>query len=486
MTQKKRTNRAKRTPQAVYRLSPLPLYQGNPFIEALEDYLSYSNKAIEEKLAKTLQPLHSTASRRARDAWLTTVLYECFIPLARHHELQELIDLMIRHGYYRRSAGNSSKDSQSLALVGPSGIGKSYAVCHILSLYDQIIYHDVDKEHQFTQIVYLKIECPHDGSIKGLAAAIIAEIDHVTGEDFTSLYVTRGRPTVSELKSHAARLLSIYNVGILVIDEIQNLSASRAERESLFNYIVSLSNTLGVPLMFIGTPKIISLMQTDMRIARRFGTAGLIQWDRLKPGTLMWKKMIQGLWQYNILPDENLDGPSEEVEKALYDCSQGITDLLFQLFITAEKKALLKGMGALSAELVYDSFVRHFGKLQPMIEALRSNDANALAKYADITIDRKEFIRMSKELSEQIAGLGEGGDEFESAANDVTARILKLMAGADVEITPEIIETIKEITTKNKEMNYSMSGGAEARAFEGKTAEAVDVSAAAGFDASKL
>ena len=51
----------------------------------------------------------------------------------------------------------------SYSLIGCSGSGKSTTLQRILNLYPQVIYHE---KYNFTQLVYLKIDCPHDGSLK--------------------------------------------------------------------------------------------------------------------------------------------------------------------------------------------------------------------------------------------------------------------------------------------------------------------------------
>ncbi|MEI2614896.1 MAG: ATP-binding protein [Methylotenera sp.] len=55
--------------------------------------------------------------------------------------------------------------ARSLSLIGCSGSGKSTTLNRILATYPQVIFHE---KYNFTQIVYLKLDCPHDGSLKNL------------------------------------------------------------------------------------------------------------------------------------------------------------------------------------------------------------------------------------------------------------------------------------------------------------------------------
>ena len=120
---------------------------------------------------------------------------------------------------------------------------------------------------------------------------------------------------------------------------MQNLLSSRSRKEELFNFIVEFSNTIHVPIVFVGTPKILEIREMGMRVSRRLGSMGCLQWDRLRPGSRDWKTFIRELWKYNILPEEELDIPAE-IEQKLYDLSQGIPDLLLKLFILAQVRTL--------------------------------------------------------------------------------------------------------------------------------------------------
>ena len=88
--------------EAVYKPSSLPIYQGNPLIEALPDYLTYRTPAIREKLRKEPIKLAGQANRRQCFAWLMSLNKALFIELPRHLQLQEMIDVIIRQGYHHR------------------------------------------------------------------------------------------------------------------------------------------------------------------------------------------------------------------------------------------------------------------------------------------------------------------------------------------------------------------------------------------------
>ena len=53
--------------------------------------------------------------------------------------------------------------AQSLLLIGCSGSGKTTSLHRIPATYPQVIYH---RELNVEQVVYLKIDCSHNGSLK--------------------------------------------------------------------------------------------------------------------------------------------------------------------------------------------------------------------------------------------------------------------------------------------------------------------------------
>ena len=467
--------------EADYTPSPLQIYRGNPLIEALPDFTSRTTRSVADALRGKVSAIHDTATRRQKNQWLGNLASEMFVPLSRHIKLHELIDLAIRQGYaqarpmsdddvrrmneaYKRQQKGerlaalypSEQDGApvSISVIGCSGIGKTYGISRLLRLYPQVISHPQWAiGANFLQIVYLRVECPSNGSIKAMCSAIISEVDRVTGENFHDLYVKHGKVSAEILKSRVAHLLAVYHVGLLVIDEIQNLALSRTDREILFNFIVSLSNSLCVPLLFIGTPKVQRFMQSDLRISRRFGTLGsvlLTPLDRNKPE---WRSFVIALWQNNILESSEQEIP-ETVENALFDCSQGITDILVKLFLLTQKYVLVASAStqkprpeAMTADDVYAVFDSYFANVRPMIEALRKGDVLALEKYQDITFPTEDFEKASGQLTEELDRVTEKEDPEPSKVEGTKRAIRRMLPPMGVAVDAKVDRIIEEVLT---------------------------------------
>ncbi len=437
--------------EAKYYAGILPVYEGNPLVECLPRLYTCRPEAIQQSLEKTTFNLHQESTRRQKIQWLIDLSLEMFVCSKRHIELQEFIDAVIRHGYLKRSpltqedldfmedlrktdAGgninlqetaaspcNQTKEEQgpegdipqtyddgyqfgvSIALIGCSGAGKSRSVQKILSLYPKVFRHSRLRRDPIYQIVHLTFECPQSGGIKAVCLAILSEIDKVL-IDLKLIEPDRGYAVLLKdhstykIKSEVCRLLALYSVGILVIDEIQNIIDSGTEKKMLLNFFTSLSNTLGVPMLYIGTPRALSLLTSDVRIARRFGSVALIYWDRFKHDTPLWENFIARLNKFNVVGGTG--ELSAEVKETLYSCTQGITDLIIKLFILSQMRALICQCKELDKEIIKTTYDEYFMNVHPLIEALRKGDAATIASYQDLGIGSSEFRRMMTKIED--------------------------------------------------------------------------------------
>lgn len=178
-----------------------PLYDNNPFIEALPPMLS--GKDLIRALA--VIPPYSDSDRdrsTGERLQLLSSLYEFYQPLSMTIDLYCEIYTAMQHCYgqysvqseaaafqkgYSLMHGNALAASigggNSFSVVGVSGLGKSTALQRVLSLYPQVIEHTEYHGQKFYchQIPYLVVQTPHDASIKALILDIYLQIDSLIG-----------------------------------------------------------------------------------------------------------------------------------------------------------------------------------------------------------------------------------------------------------------------------------------------------------------
>ncbi len=196
-----------------------------------------------------------------------------------------------------------------------------------------------------------------------------------------------------------SQLANAHALGLLVIDEIQHLSRSKSGgSQEMLNFFVTMVNTIGVPIMLIGTPKAREIFEADFRSARRGAGFGAIFWEplpeyinnQLNPE---WVAFTDNLWKQQLLSqrDEFL---SDDIRHVWYDLSQGIIDIVVKLFILAQLRAIATNKERITSKLLRQIYNEELKPVHPMLDALRSGNIEKISRYSDLVIpemDRKVF-----------------------------------------------------------------------------------------------
>lgn len=518
-----------RIEDAQYTLATLDIFRGNPLIEALPDFVNLSRTNIGDMLMGLPPFCRSDMTSKERSYWLVSLCDDLFVPLGRHMELFEIIDLMLRQGYRHRNPrlpegadylkeaparfkAEAAKplpnwhETFSACLVGCSGTGKTRGVSRILDQYPTAIRHNkLWTGMPLLQIVHVRVDCPHDGGVKALCSSIIAEIGRIAGTNYAEEFIKK-RSTLESLKMTLVRLMSLHRVGLLVIDEMQNIVNSTKNREDLFNFIVSLSNSLSVPILFIGTPKLKRFMRDNLRTARRFGSLGSFNWDRLLPtikrrrktskGEVLieepnpdWRRFIDSVWHTVVLREAPAYMP-KEIEETLFDLTQGVVDFMLKLLILSQMRALTVSLKdeerpeTLTPGLLRRVFEDHFEHVKPMTDALRSGDDVKIAAFEDITFKEEDFKDGVKSLLDEISELAEASAE--RGRRLTYAKISRVLRELELEESPELVAKILEIAESDKSIPLLKAvyrGWERVQADSGTTKE---LARTADIDASKL
>jgi hypothetical protein len=397
-----------RIEDATYHDQVLPIYRDNPLIEALPPIM------LEEEILRRLTHIPDMDAEHRTLPWEQRVhLIQCidgfFQPMPKHVDLCSQISTLIRKSYMARnplqfgfwpqlnrdidvlkeqlkitSSSRNRKSAMSMAMIGISGIGKSRALEEILLLYPQVIHHSSYRGFSFCweQLVWLKLECPHNGSVKSLAFSFFQQIDSCLGTNYQHDYSIRRRVSKEDLLAAMARVGAIHSLGVLVIDEIQALSHTKSGgAEEMLNFFVELVNLMGLPIIMVGTYKAKSLFSQAFRQARRATSRCAVLWDRMKFDQ-EWAVFVETLWEYQYTKQKiELTTHNSYV---LYDISQGITDIAIKVYILAQILAITTKVEQLSPALFQEAARIGLPLVQPFLDALRSNDVKELSKMEDI------------------------------------------------------------------------------------------------------
>ena len=226
-------------------------------------------------------------------------------------------------------------------ILGVSGIGKTTSICNILTLFPQVIQHTEYRGHELNlkQLVWLKVECPADGTPKGLFAAIVKGVDEVLGTDYQS-QIIRNRMSKDVMLTKVSRLIKELNLGLLLVDDIQSLiSAKESVSSELLSFMVAMTNNLNIPVVMIGTPKFILLLKKEFQQAKRVTGEGEIRLKRLEKDSSEWERFLSVIWHFQYL---NHEVPcTKALNNAFYNECVGIPFLVAILYKLVQDDAII-------------------------------------------------------------------------------------------------------------------------------------------------
>ena len=394
-----------------------PSYTGNPLNDALPIIKSDRDWYVQLTNGVQFDP-----SQRTLDAYLRSYfvanLKNLFIPTGQHIILARRIDQLVRMGYRGRHPQsperaailhetyskaqergkavkivfNETKPFCTFSLIGHSGAGKSTTFENILGAYPQCLFHPT---MNLTQLVWIKVDCPKDGSVKELAYAILNAFDEVLGTQHAPK--RNSRFTADMCTSRVSHLAVAYNLGVLVIDELQNLSAKKSGgREEMLNWFQELVNTVRLPVVALGTYKARSVLQLDLRHARRLSVFGSEIWDPLdKNGD--FDQLVGNMWRYTLLREPGK--LTDEMRAVIHEETQGIRAFIVDMFVVAQLHALGKGIETMTPEFFRQVAREEFAAVQPMLNALRSKDPNRIRRFEDLMSYKvDEYIERARKL----------------------------------------------------------------------------------------
>lgn len=440
---------------AIYRAPEIPEYFYNPMIEALPPIWT-EEEAVEELSYFPIYHDNMLNAPKHVRHHLIQNSFRFFSPLDTHIDLERRFSCLIRVGYrnrnpvqtefwkeiderintlknisrnqYQRKRKYHSTSASGFFIVGISGIGKSQTIEQILRLYPQILDHKKYKGKNFTysQLVWLKLDCPFDGSLRGLCYNFFQTIDNLLETTYFENYAENAR-NVDEMIPNMARVAANHCIGVIVIDEIQRLSKAKSGgAETMLNFFVQIVNTIGIPVVLVGTYKALPILSGSVSQMRRGTGQGDLVWDRMQYDD-QWQLLMESLWDYQYLEKKCDLNKNTRLSEVIYEETQGITDLAIKLFMFAQERAITSGKEELTVSIIKSAAKDKFNLLQPAIKAFKDGDKMALAEFEDAYPEFIKVLLLGKKPTPQLEG---------QIVNEPEVKIL-LHANSDIEIEME-------------------------------------------------
>ncbi|EHD2270887.1 ATP-binding protein [Vibrio tarriae] len=346
-----------RCEDAIYHEAILPEHRGNPLIEALppkveDDELviklsNYPERLIEETKLETIERLdYLTRLKTLRQ------------PLPLYFDVFRAIEMAIKEGYsaknplspttmnYLHYSSDNRPDVEprtgffkpkgsGITIIGESGVGKTCMLEQVLNCFPDVIEHRYyqNKVLAIPQVVWIKVDCPDDSSVKGLCHRILEQIDQKLGHPPTT-----PAGTIALLLQQIESKMKSNFLGILVIDEMQNLNLAKAGgADRLLGFLHNLVNNLGIPILFCANPPFDELLSKSFKSARRAESSGYFDVELMKNDD-EWELFVDELW---CLQWTNVETPlTPSLNNKLYSLSAGNMDLAVRIYYSAQKAVI--------------------------------------------------------------------------------------------------------------------------------------------------
>ncbi len=394
---------------ATYHPETIPFYQGNPLIEALPKRVS------EKEIIKQLKnrPFYSEEQRLASmedRGMLVQIVLRLFQPFEKDIDIYRKIERIIRWAYVDRNPFNpafirqqqheyraqlqksasihysqSYASTSGFALLGISGLGKSTTLHHILSRYDQVIEHSSYNGIPFneTQITWIHMDCPDDGSLKGLCFGFFKQVDDLLGTNYQEQY-SKKKTDLNTMQAAMARIARTYHLGVLCLDEIQALAVAKDASIPVktLNFLVNLVNTIGVPVVLVGTPRALSFLQKEFQQAKRACGQGDALWSHMENDS-NWRLFVKSIWKYQYT--RNVVPLTDAIYDALFEEAVGVPFLAVHIYKLVQEYAIYSGKETFDPQSFHFIASEKMRLTKEMRSALRSGKDVNLKQYLDLT-----------------------------------------------------------------------------------------------------
>lgn len=353
--------------------------------------------------ALTILPEYDPAIINANEAMrliALTDLYKVFVPNQMSREIYSKLYLALLRSLQKKESKLRVKQtlenhrailqqeysgilggSDSFTIIGSSGIGKSSAISRVVQLVTKTPV--IEMESPYSKILpCVLVQCPFDSSVKGLLLEIIRVVDELLGSKYypkaTSAHAT------TDMLIGTVSQICLNHIGILVVDEIQNVAISKNGR-NLLGALLQLINCSGISICMVGTPECTEFFTQAMQLARR--SLGL-QYEAMEYG-VEFEQLCHTLFQYQYVkyPAE-LDAATV---RWLYEHSNGNVSSVVTLLHDAQEIAILEGSEVLNLETLNAAYKSRMKMLHSYIAPSKKPQTSRRKKTAAIPCCEQEI-----------------------------------------------------------------------------------------------
>lgn len=407
---------------AVYQNTGSDRYNGNPFIEALDPIREPEEL---ESLYEVLPPEPTDVTRgrsltsRRNDL---NQLHDVVVLFPQYLTAAEAVNTLIREAYHYRNpfstVARQHRYAQAWAASGQtpisnwkstalghiimaiSGMGKTTFMHNTLMDFPRVIKHESYHGNPFAvyQIPILTLRIPHDGTIRSLCVQFFEQVDELLGTKYA--VQAGGRMSIGPMIDLMKQVATTVSLGLLVIDEVQNLRSARSgNAEFVLNLFSEMIEKVGISIVVIATPALEPVINDSVRNTRKLVSGGCTIIPPMQRDGIQWQYFTETLWEYQYV--KNKTALTETIRGKWHELSGGnsaFAALLFYMAQKAEMGGSRERLDEFSFQRAYDA---NLAFLHPAIQALRSGNPNDLTKFDDMMVSpRWQHIRSSMGVKE--------------------------------------------------------------------------------------
>ena len=337
---------------------------GNELISALSIIPEYDETICQQNQAVRLMALSDLYQIYIPSQMSLEIYSKLYLALLRSMQKKGM-QMAIKQRYenykaiQQQSYSGILGGSDSFTIIGTSGIGKSSAISRAISLITENRIIETDKP--YTKIIpCLIVQCPFDSSVKGLLLEILRKVDEELGTDHY-IHAVKSRASTTDMLIGAVSSIALNNIGMLVVDEIQNVVNSK-NGKSLIGALTQLINNSGISICMVGTPESTVFFEQAMQLARR--SVGL-QYTTMKYDEY-FQSFCKVIFKYQFL--KNRTEITAAITEWLYEHSAGVISVVVSLIHDAQEIAILTGKEVLNLDTLNEAYQQRLSLLHGYIQ----------------------------------------------------------------------------------------------------------------------
>ncbi|MDB5981883.1 MAG: hypothetical protein JWQ69_2898 [Pseudomonas sp.] len=263
-------------------------------------------------------------------------------------------------------------------------MGKSTLLDRVLESVGQQSYQHTSFQGQpfpERQILWLRRNVPEHCTVKTLCASFGDYTDRILGlELYHGIFQDIRGGDRNFYLSEIRKIITTHHVGLLVLDEFQNLSLMGVGAAKIIAFLVNLRDELGIPIVIAGTYKALRLLEGDLSSSRRLVEGGYYDLKRpLAADDESFNQLCRIAWQYQWTKDQS--EIRDSTIDAFYDVSQGITGIMLSVFASAQLAAIEDGSEKIDEKAIINAYNLRMTPLHPAVNILKSNSPRLIDKF---------------------------------------------------------------------------------------------------------